>query len=225
MTTDELSGYAIPVIVAILTGLGGVLGVTFRDADATDRRRGMWLYMLVLLTAIATSAAINSASGFGRPLAATLMALAASAVAVGTHLLWRRIVFDAPQRNVNIAVTAVALAVVVIASSVTYTYISGKGCRQAQGLIATSMAQSAFVLPSFANQGPTTGDFQKWSRDLRDQANQVTAGDVAPRAKDLADLAEQITATVQIGDTGTHALLGARFYDVLRVLLRKCQNV
>jgi hypothetical protein len=30
---------------------------------------------------------------------------------------------------------------------------------------------------------------------------------------------------VQIGDTGTHALLGARFYDTLRVLLRKCQNI
>ncbi|MHA3018965.1 hypothetical protein ACXPWS_01700 [Mycobacterium sp. BMJ-28] len=225
MNLDDLNGYAIPLIVAVLTGLGGVLGVRFRDADAHERRRGMWLFMLVLLTAIATSAANNSAAGFGRPLAAVLLTLAASAAAVGTHLLWRRVVFDAPQRNVTIAVTAVVLAVVVIVSSATYTYISGKGCRQAKGLITTSMAQSAFVLPTFGNQGPTTGDFQKWSRDLRDQANQVTASDVAPRAKDLADLADQITATVQIGDTGTHALLGARFYDVLRVLLRKCQNV
>ncbi|WP_267292162.1 hypothetical protein [Mycobacterium hackensackense] len=226
MNIDNLTDYAIPVIVAILTGLGAVLGVSFRDADATERRRGMWLYMLVLLTAIATSAAINSASGFGRPLAATVMAIVASAVAIGAHLLWRRIVFDAPQRNVHIALAAVVLAVVVIVSSVTYSYISGKACRQAQGLITTGMAQSAFVLPSFANQGPTSGDFQKWSRDLHDAAAQVTEkGEVADRSKDLADLADQITATVQIGDTGTHALLGARFYDTLRVLLRKCQNI
>ena len=224
MIIDNLTGYAIPVIVAILTGLGGVLGISFRDADATERRRGMWLYMLVLLTAIATSAAINSASGFGKPLSAVLMTLAASAVAIGTHVLWRRIVFDAPERNIKIATTAVGLAVVVIISSVTYTYIAGKGCRQAQGLITTSMTQSAFILPSFANQGPTSGDFQKWSRDLHDQAAQVNAGDVAAQAKNLADLADQITATVQIGDSASHALLGARFYDVLRVLLQKCQN-
>lgn len=224
MNLDDLTGYAIPVIVAILTGLGGVLGVTFRDADATDRRRGMWLYMLVLLSAIATSGAINSAAGFGRPVAAALMAVGACAVAIGTHVLWRRVVFDAPQRNVNIAVTAAALAVVVIISSVAYTYISSKGCRQAQGLIATSMANHAFVIPSFANQGPTPGDYQQLSRAMRDQANQVTAPDVAPQAKKLADLAEQITATVQIGDTGTHALLGVQFDQELGALLRKCRN-
>jgi peptidoglycan/LPS O-acetylase OafA/YrhL len=225
MNLDNLTGYAIPVIVAVLTGLGGVLGISFRDADATERRRGMWLYMLALLAAIATSAAINSASGFGKPLSAVLMSIVACAVAIGTHVLWRRFVFDAPERNIRIAMTAVGLAVVVIISSVTYTYIAGKGCRQAQGLIATSMAQSAFILPSFSNQGPTTGDYQKWSRDLHDQAAQVTAGDVAPKVKELADLADQITATEQIGDSGTHALLGARFYDVLRVLLQKCQNI
>jgi hypothetical protein len=224
ITSADLQGYALPALVAVLSGFGGLLGIRFRDTDITDRRKVMWLFMLVLLAGIATSAAINAASGFGRPVVAILLSVAASAVVVGTHVLWRRIAFDGTPRHATIAMVAVGLAVAVIVGSVGYTYVQNKGCRQAQGLISTSMANYGFVIPSLPNQGPSAGDFQKLSGVLRDEANQVTAADVAPQAKVLADIADQIAAAAASGDAARHASLGVQFDRELGALLRKCRN-
>jgi hypothetical protein len=222
MDTNTLVTFVVPAFVAALTAAGGVIGVQFRDADAFERRRGVWLLMLVATTAIVTSAAMNSASGVGRPLAAALLTLAAIGTAVGTHLLWRRVVPHAEQRTVTLAMAAVGVAAVVLIASVSLTYAKGKGCRQAEELIGTGLAQSAYVLPSFGEQGPAPGEFADWAKILHEQADKVTAGNIAPRAQQLADLADQITAMVRFGDSGTHALLGAQFYDVLKSLMSEC---
>lgn len=214
--------YLVPAFVAALTAAGGVIGVQFRDADAHERRRVLWLGMLVLLTGIATMAAMDTASGVGQPVGAALLALAAAGASVGTHLLWRRVVPDAEQRTVTLARAAVGLAIAVIIAAVAMTYVAGKGCRQAEDLIRTSMAQSQYLLPSFANQGPTPGEFADWAQGLHDKADQVTAGDMADHSQRLAELADQITASVRDGDSGGHAVLGAQFYDELKIMLAQC---
>ena len=110
------------------------------------------------------------------------------------------------------------------ASSVTLTYVQGKSCRQADPLIQSSLASSGFILPVFdANQGPTKGDFDNWSRLIREQADAVTAGgQVAESAGHIGELAGQITDAVRSDDRGNHAMLGTQYYDELKILLTKC---
>lgn len=224
---NTLITYLVPAFVAVLTAVGGVVGVSFRDADAYERRRGMWLWMLVIATAIITMAAMDSASGVGRPVAAAGLTVSACAAALGTHFLWRRMVPEAEPRTVVRAMVSIGLAIAVIISSVSLTYVAGKGCRQVEPLVGVAWANSAFVLPSFAGQGqgqgPTPGEFADWSGELRAQADAVTSGDTAGRAKRLAGLADEITAAARDGDTGGHAVLGAEFYTVLGTLIRDCR--
>ena len=92
MDSDTLSLYLVPALVALLTAAGGLAGVSVRDADSYERRRVLWLGMLVVATALVTMAATNSATGVGRPVAAVGLTVSACAAAVGTHFLWRRVV-------------------------------------------------------------------------------------------------------------------------------------
>lgn len=222
MNTDTLVTYLVPVVVAILTAAGGVIGVTFRDADAYERRRGMWLWMLVIATGIVTMAAMDTASGVGKPIPAAGLTVSACAAAIGTHFLWRRIVPDSEPRTVRLARIAIGLAVAVVVASVALTYVAGKGCRQAEPLMSTSITQSGYILPGFANQGPTPGEYADWAQTVRAEADKVTGGSIAPRAQRLAGLADEIAAAAADGDTGGHAVLGAEYYEVLKSLLFEC---
>jgi hypothetical protein len=215
----------IPALVGILTAAGALTGLHFRDADAYERRRGVWQWLLVLAAAIAVSGAVNSASGVGNPLGATLMAAFGAAAAIVAHLMWRRLVPEAEPRTRLLAALSTAAAVVVVAASVTLTYVSGEGCRQADPLVQSSFAHSALILPVFeANQGPTVGDFDTWAKDTGAQARAVTAGDVAKHAQRMAELAGQIADTARANDKATHAVLGARYYDELKAILTKCHS-
>jgi hypothetical protein len=220
---DEITAYIVPGIVAVLTAVGATIGVQFRDVDTYRRRRGFWQWLLVLLAALATAGATNSASGFGRPLAATLMAALAAGAVILAHFMWRRLVPEAEHRNQLLATGAAALAVIVVVGAVAVTYIAGKGCRQAEPLVKSSLAQANLILPSFDGaQGPTVGDYEAWAKQTRQQAQQVTDGDVAPRANKLAELAEQIADTARTNDKGQHAISGAQYYDELKGLLMAC---
>ncbi|MGV0744153.1 hypothetical protein [Mycolicibacterium sp. XJ870] len=222
---DSLLNVVVPALVAVLTAAGAVIGVQFREADAYERRRGVWQWLLVLLAAAATMGATGSASGVGSLLEAALLALFAGAAVVFAHFMWRRLVPDAEPRTQWQATAAAAAAVVVIAASVTFAYISSQGCRQADPLIQSSRASSGFILPVFdANQGPTVGDFDNWTKLIREQAEQVTEGDVAQPANRLGELAGQINDAVRANDKAGHALLGAQYYDELKVLLTKCPS-
>lgn len=221
--TEEITAYIVPAIVAVLAAVGATIGVRFRDVDAYERRRGFWQWLLVLLAAMATLGATNSASGVGNLLEATLLSVLAIAAIVFAHVMWRRRVPDAEPRTQRLAVAAAALAVVVVAASVTLTYISGKGCRQAQPLVQSSRASSGLILPSFtANQGPTVGDFKEWAKVIGDQAKQVTSGKAAEHARRLGELAGQIAEAEQTNDKGRHAMLGVQYYDELKGLLIAC---
>ncbi|MGK2852553.1 MAG: hypothetical protein ACSLE3_00355 [Microbacteriaceae bacterium] len=222
MYSNTLITYLVPAFVAVLTAVGGVIGLSLRDADAYERRRGLWLWMLVFGTAIVTMAAMNTATGVGRPIPAVGLTVSACAAAIGTHFLWRRIVPDAEPRTVVLARASIGLAVAIIIASVSLTYVAGKGCRQAEPLTSAAIAQSGYILPSFAGQGPTPGEFADWANELREKADAVTAGDTAGHAKRLVSIADEITAAVRDGDTGGHAVLGAEFYEVLKAILSEC---
>lgn len=212
----------IPLLVAVLAAAGSAIGIGFRDADSYVRRRGMWLLMLVAVSAIATYAALDSTSGGGSIAEAAGLAAAGVAAAIGAHVLWRRVVVDAERNAVLGATAATGLAVVVIIGAVTLSYADGKACRQVEPLIALS-AQS-FVMPSFTTeQGPTAGDFDERARAIRDEARQIAPGEIADHAARLADLAGQIAFAVRNDDTAQHALLGAQYYDELKPIVRKCQ--
>lgn len=221
--TEEITAYIVPAIVAVLTAVGATIGVQFRDVDAYERRRGFWQWLLVLLAALATIGATNSASGVGNLLEATLLSVLAMAAIIFAHVMWRRRVPDAESRTQRLALAATALAVIVVASAVTITYISGKGCREAQPLVQSSRASSGLILPSFtAGQGPTIGDFNDWAKLIGEQANQVTSGQAAEHARRLGELAGQIADAERTNDKGRHAMLGVQYYDELKGLLRAC---
>jgi hypothetical protein len=221
--TEQIAAYLVPAVVAVLTAVGGTIGIQFRDVDAYERRRGFWQWLLVLLAALATLAAANSASGVGNLLEATLLSVLAMAAIIVAHVMWRRRVPDAEARTQRLAVAAAALAVVVVAAAVTLTYISGKGCRQAQPLVQSSRASSGLILPSFtANQGPTVGDFNDWAKVIGEQAKQVTSGEAAEHAHRLGELAGQIADAERANDKGRHAMLGVQYYDELKGLLAAC---
>jgi hypothetical protein len=222
MISDTLTTYLVPAFVALLTAAGGLLGVSVRDADAYARRRVLWLGMLTIATAIVTMAAMDTASGVGRPIPAVGLTVSACAAAVGTHFLWRRIVPDAEPRTVVLARASIGLAIAIIIASVSLTYVAGKGCRQAEPLTSAAISQSGYILPSFAGQGPTPGEFADWANGLREKADAVTAGDTSGHAQRLVGIADEITAAVRDGDTGGHAVLGAEFYEVLKQLLSEC---
>lgn len=220
---DSLVTIAVPALVAVLTAAGAVIGVQFRDVDAYERRRGVWQWLLVLLAAVATAGATNSASAGGSLLEATLLSLFAVAAVIVAHVMWRRLVPDAEPRTRWQATASAAAAVVVVAAAVGFTYVSGTGCRQVDPLVQSSRASSGLILPVFAaGQGPTVGDFDTWTKVIREQAGQVTEGDVAQPAKKLGELAGQITDAVRANDKVQHALLGAQYYDELKVILTEC---
>ncbi|MHC9295213.1 hypothetical protein ACRCUN_22340 [Mycobacterium sp. LTG2003] len=219
---DSLVIVVVPALVAILTAAGAVIGVQFRDADAYERRRGVWQWLLVLLAAVATMGATNTASGVGKLLEAGVMAALAVAAVILAHVMWRRLVPDAEPRSLAIATAAAISAVVVVLGSTAYAYVSNKDCRQAEPLIGLS--HQAFILPVFdSSQGPTAGDFEDWAKAVRDQAQQVSPGEVADQAGKLADLADQIAGTARNNDKAKHAMLGTQYYEELKPILAKCQ--
>jgi hypothetical protein len=221
---DSLVTVIVPAFVGVLTAVGAVIGLEYRDVDAYERRRAIWQWLLVLLATVATAGATNSATGVGHLITAAALGVFAAAAVILAHVMWRKRVPDAEPRIVGLATSAAVLAVLVVATSVTLTYIQGKGCRQADPLIQSSLASSGLILPVFdANQGPTTGDFDTWAKVIREQAQQVTAGgDVAERANRIGELAGQIADAARSNDRGSHAMLGTQYYDELKVLLTKC---
>ncbi|MEX7469716.1 hypothetical protein AB4Z39_08360 [Mycobacterium adipatum] len=222
MLTGNYLDVLIPLLVAVLAAAGSVVGMKFRDADSYGRRRGIWLLMLVAVSAIATYAALDSTSAGGSVLEATGLAAAAVAAAIGAHVLWRRVVFDTERSAVTRATLATGLAVAVIIAAVSWSYVDGRACRQVAPLVALS-AQS-FVMPSFSTeQGPTPGDFEERARAIRDQARQIAPGEIAEHAGRLADLAGQIAFAVRNDDTAQHALLGAQYYEELKPIMRTCR--
>ncbi|MDF2585860.1 MAG: hypothetical protein K0R33_4503 [Mycobacterium sp.] len=119
MLTGNYLNVLIPLLVAVLAAAGSVIGISFRDADSYGRRRGgMWLLMLVAVSAIATYAALDATSGGGSAAEAAGLAAAGVAAAIGAHVLWRRVVFDAEQNTATRATVATGLAVVVIIAGV-----------------------------------------------------------------------------------------------------------
>ncbi len=222
MDSDTLSLYLVPALVALLTAAGGLAGVSVRDADAYERRRILWLGMLVVGTGLVTMAATNSASGIGRPLAAVGLTVSACAAAVGTHFLWRRVVPEAEPRTVRLSMTSIGLAVAVIIASVSVTYLAGAGCRQAEPLMRTAWVESGYAQPGIPGQGPTAGEVADWAKRLHEQADQVTSGGVAGRAQRLAGLADEITAAASDRDFARQAVISAEYYDVLGSLIKEC---
>jgi amino acid transporter len=222
MITGNYLGYLIPLLVAVLAAAGSVIGVQFRDADAYARRRGIWLWMLVAVAAIATYAALDSTSAGGSAVEAAGLAVAAAIAAIGAHVLWRRVVLDAEKSTVTRTTVATGLAVIVVIASVALTYVDGKACRQVQPLVGLS-AQS-FVMPSFTTgQGPTTGDYTDRAKAIREQARQIAPGEIADHAAKLADLADQIAEAVRTDDPAQHALLGSQYYEELKPIVSKCR--
>lgn len=224
MITGNHLGLLIPLLVAVLTAAGGVIGVRFRDADAHDRRRGVWLWMLVAVSAIATYSAIDSTSGGGSAVEAAGLGTAAVLASVGAHVLWRRIVLEAEQSTKTRAAAATGLAVIVIIASVAYTYVDAKACREVRPLVGLS-AQS-FVVPGFSTepgQGPTVADFEDRAEAISEQARQVSPGEIADHAAALAILADEIADAVRTDDAARHALLGAQYYDSLKPIIEKCR--
>ncbi|MUL84217.1 MULTISPECIES: hypothetical protein [unclassified Mycolicibacterium] len=214
-----------PAVVAVLTAAGAVIGIQFRDVDAYQRRRGIWQWLLVVLAAAATMGAIGSASGVGNLREAVIMAVVGVAAVVVARVMWRRRVPDAEPRNIAIATAAAACAVLVIVGTTALTYTGNKGCRQAQLLVDYTRASSGAIMPAFeANQGPTVGDFENWSKLIREAADQVTDGDIAPHAHRMGELAGQITDTVRNKDKATHAVLGAQYSDEFHAIIAKCQR-
>ncbi|MGV0815360.1 hypothetical protein ABQF34_25695 [Mycolicibacterium boenickei] len=221
---DSLVSTIAPAVVALLTAAGAVIGIQFRDVDAYERRRGIWQWLLVLLAAVATMGAIGSASGVGKPIEATIMAVVGVAAVVFAHVLWRRRVPDAEPRIQAIATTAAACAVLVIVGTTTLIYTGDKGCRQVDPLVQSSLDSWGALMPTMeANQGPTVGDFADWAKIIREQADQVTDGEVAQHAHRMGELAGQIADSVRNGDKAQHALLGTQYQDELRPILKRCQ--
>ncbi len=213
-----------PAVVAVLTAVGAVIGLQFRDVDAYERRRGIWQWLLVLLAAAATMGAIGSASGVGSPVEATIMAVVGVAAVVLAHVMWRRRVVDVEPRNVAIATAAAACAVLVIVGTTALTYTGDKGCRQADPLVQSSLVSTGALMPTTeANQGPTVGDFTDWAKIIREQADQVTDGEVAQHAHRMGELAGQIVDAVRSGRKADHALLGKQYQDELGSILATCR--
>lgn len=222
MLTGNYLNVLIPLLVAVLAAAGSVVGMQFRDTDSYGRRRGIWLLMLVAVSAIATYAALDTTSAGGSAGEAAGLAGGAVAAAIGAHVLWRRVVLDADRATLTRATIATAVAAAVIIGAVSVSYMDGKACRQVGPLVALS-AQS-FVMPSFSTeQGPTPGDFDERAKAIREQAKQIAPGQVADHANRLADLAGQIAFAVRNDDTAQHALLGAQYYDELKPILRTCR--
>ncbi|MGK2866061.1 MAG: hypothetical protein ACSLFA_05365 [Mycobacterium sp.] len=222
MFTGNFLHLLIPLLVAVLAAAGSVIGIRFRDADAYERRRGMWAWMLVAVAAIATYAGLDTTSGGGSATEAAGLATAAGIAAIGAHVVWRKVVVEAEPGTVTKATIATGLAVIVVIASIALTYVDGKACRQVQPLVDLS-AQS-FVMPSFnADQGPTAGDFTDRAKAIREQAQQITPGEIADHAAKIADLADQIAAAVRTDDPAQHALLGAQYYDELKPIVQQCQ--
>lgn len=216
-----------PAVVAVLTAAGAVIGLQFRDVDAYERRRGIWQWLLVLLAAAATMGAVGSASGVdsGDLREAIIMAVVGVAAVILAHVMWRRRVPDAEPRNIAIATAAAACAVLVIMGATALTYTGNKGCREAQLLVDYTRASSGAIMPSFeANQGPTVGDYEKWSKLIGEAADQVTDGAIAPHAHKMGELAGQITDAVRNKDKATHAILGAQYSDEFNAIVAKCRR-
>jgi hypothetical protein len=223
---ESLVTFAVPALVAVLAAAGAVIGVQFRDADAYERRRGFWQLLLIVLAALSTWFANQSAAAGGQLYEVAIIgAFGASAVIV-SHVLWRRLVPDAEPRTRWQAMTAAIAAVVVIAASVTFSYVSGTGCRQVQSLIKVSQATAGATMPSMApaGQGPTIGDYDDWAKLIGEQARQVTSGEVAESAQQLADLARQIVDAERSNDKTRHAILGAKYQDELVATRAKCPS-
>jgi hypothetical protein len=223
MNTDFLVTYLVPVVVSILTAAGGAIGVTFRDSDAYDRRRAMWLWMLVVATGIVTMAAMDSASGAGRPVAAIGLTASACAAAVGTHFLWRRVVPESEPRTVKLARTAIGLAIGVIITSVALTYAAGQGCRQAEPLMTLAWVQSGYAQPGLPGSGPAAGEVADWAQRLHTEADKVTADDMKGRAQRLATLGDEIAAAAADRDFARQALISTEYFDVLGSLIKQCR--
>ncbi|MDH6196473.1 putative membrane protein [Mycobacterium frederiksbergense] len=215
----------IPALVAALAAAGACIGLHFRDVDSYERRRGIWQWLLVLLAAAATMGAIGSASGVGNLREAMIMAVAGVAAVIVAHVMWRRRVPDAEPRNIAIATAAAVCAVLVIAGMTALTYVGGKGCRQAELLVQYTRASYGAIMPAFeANKGPTLGDFENWSKLIREAADQVTDGKIAPHAHRMGELAGQITDAVRNKDKATHAVLGAQYSDEFNAIIAKCRT-
>lgn len=128
-------------------------------------------------------------------------------------------------RNIAIATAAAACAVLVIVGATALTYTGNKGCREAQLLVDYTRASSGAIMPSFeANQGPTVGDYEKWSKLIGEAADQVTDGAIAPHAHKMGELAGQITDAVRNKDKATHAILGAQYSDEFNAIVAKCRR-
>lgn len=222
MNTDTLVTYLVPVVVAILTAAGGLTGLNFRDADAYERRRGVWLGMLVVATGIVTMAAMNTASGVGKPIAAAGLTVSACAAAIGTHFLWRRVVPDAEHRTVRLARISIGLAVAVIIASVALTYAAGSGCRQAEPLMTTAWVESGYAQPGMPGQGPSQSEMADWAKRIRAEADKVTASSMREHTQRLADVADEIVAAAADGDWARQALISTEYFDLVGMLVREC---
>ncbi|WAY19060.1 hypothetical protein [Mycolicibacterium fortuitum] len=214
-----------PAVVAVLTAAGAVIGLQFRDVDAYDRRRGIWQWLLVLLAAAATMGALGSASGVGdgNLREAIIMAVVGVAAVVVAHVMWRRRVPDAEPRNIAIATASAACAVLVIVGMTALTYTGNKGCRQAQLLVDyTNASLGALTPPPAGKPGPSLGDYENWSKLIREAADQVTDAEIGPHAHRMGELAGQITDAVRNKESASHALLGAQYSDEFKAIVTKC---
>lgn len=214
-----------PAVVAVLTAAGAVIGLQFRDVDAYDRRRGIWQWLLVLLAAAATMGALGSASGVGdgNLREAIIMAVVGVAAVVVAHIMWRRRVPDAEPRNIAIATASAACAVLVIVGMTALTYTGNKGCRQARLLVDyTNASLGALTPPPAGKPGPSVGDYENWSKLIREAADQVTDAEIGPHAHRMGELAGQITEAVRNKESASHALLGAQYSDEFKAIVTKC---
>ena len=220
----DIIGYVAPALVAVLTAGAGVLEVQFRDADAYEKRRGVWQWLLVLLAAVATMAATNAASSDGSLLQAALLGTFAAAAVVVAHLMWRRLIPDPSPRNRTIATTAAVAAVAVVAASVTVSYTAGTPCRQVKPLVQVSLQTYSALYPKLdpTHQGPTTGDFDLWAKTIREQAAQVEPGPVGDHAAAMSDLAGQIADAVHRNQSAEHAVLGTKYEKELTAVMGRC---
>lgn len=223
---DSLVTVVVPVLVAVLTAAGAVIGVQFRDVDAYERRRGFWQLLLIFLAALATWFGIRSADAGGRLYEVLIIGTFGVAAVIVSHILWRRLVPDAEHRTRWQAMTAAVAAVVVLAASITFAYVGGAGCRQVQPLMQVSTATAGALVPAMApaGQGPTSGDYDEWAKLIGEQAQQVTSGSIAESARTIADLARQIADAERAGDKATHVILGSKYQDELVAIRTKCPS-
>ncbi|BBX33862.1 hypothetical protein MMAG44476_15430 [Mycolicibacterium mageritense DSM 44476 = CIP 104973] len=223
---DSLVTVAVPALVAVLTAAGAIIGVQFRDVDAYERRRGFWQLLLVLVAALSTWFATQTASSGGQLYEVLIIGAFGFAAVTVAHVLWRRLVLDADHSTRWRATTAAVAAVVVLIGSITWAYYNGAGCRQVKSLMQVSTATAGALVPSMApaGQGPTSGDYDEWAKVIGEQAQQVTSGSVAESARTIADLARQIADAERSGDKARHAILGTKIQDQLVAIRTECPS-